>query len=75
MKFNTIEEIAAHQFAGNAYCDMDAFTAIEQFVKSDASLADKAESLRIMSDRGMGCGRTPEMTDEEVVTQYLSFSS
>jgi hypothetical protein len=72
MKFNTIQQIQAHQFIGNHHSDHLAFTAIESFVqRSTTSLKDQAEALRVMGDEGMGLGREEHITDQELVDSYL----
>lgn len=72
MKLNTIAQIKAHQFAGNAYSDQKAFNAIDEFVQDvNNSVADRAEALRIVSDVGMGCGRDEHLTDEQVIESYM----
>lgn len=70
--FTTIEQITSHQFVGNHYSDSLAFNAIDQFVQNEnTSIADKAEALRQMQDRGMGCGRDEDTSDEDFVEMYL----
>lgn len=70
--FNTIQEIQNHEFVGNHYSDCNAFNAIDTFVQNVSnSLSDRAEALRVMSDKGMGCGRYEEISDEETVKQYI----
>lgn len=72
MTFDSIEQIKAHQFAGNHYMDSDAFNAIDAFVQDEkTSLADKAEALRVMGDKGMGIGRDEHISDQDLVTEYL----
>lgn len=72
IKFNNIEEIKAHQWIGNAYHDQEAFDAIDAYVlDTNNSLADRAEALRQMSDKGMGCGRDEDMRDEDIVQEYI----
>lgn len=71
--FTTIQQITSHQFIGNHHSDSHAFNAIDSFVKSpQISVADKAEALRQMQDRGMGCGRQEDMDDETFVAAYLT---
>lgn len=66
--FASIAEISAHQFGGNHHVDSDAFNAIEIFVRDPAnSVADRAEALRQMSDRGMGCGRDEHLNDDQMI--------
>lgn len=73
MKFNTIAEIQAHQFAGNAYSDQKAFSAIDDYVQDlSTTMADKAEALRVMCDHGMGLGRDEETSDEDIVQLYMN---
>lgn len=72
ISFTNIEQIKSHQFVGNHYHDCNAFNAIEHFVQDETtSIADKAEALRQMQDRGMGCGRSEELSDEQFVESYL----
>lgn len=72
MKFNTITQIAAHQFIGNHASDHLAFMAIDEFVQNEQnSLADRAEAIRIMSDKGMGCGRDEWLSDAAIVADYI----
>lgn len=71
IEFKSIEAIQQHQFYGNHAFDHQAFSAIHRFVENDQnSLQDRAEAIRIMSDRGMGCGRVPEKTDAELVAEH-----
>lgn len=70
--FISLAEIAAHQFVGNHASDAEAFDAIQVFVADEKnSIADRAEALRIMSDKGMGCGRMEDESDEYVVVAYV----
>lgn len=70
--FTNIEQIKQHQFIGNHASDYSAFNGIDAFVQDEStSIADKAEALRQMQDRGMGCGRSEELTDEQFVESYL----
>lgn len=72
VSFSSIQEIAAHRFAGNAFSDGPAFDAIDNFVcNPSVALADKAEALRVMTDKGMGCGRDEHLDDEVIVLSYL----
>jgi len=71
MKFETIDQIKAHQFVGNHAGDSEAFRAIEMFILSPGSIEDRAEAIRQMSDRGMGLGRIETHSDEEIVNDYL----
>lgn len=72
MKFNTIQEIQAHVFYGNHHHDSEAFNAIEAFVQDEStSLADQAEALRVMGDKGMGLGREEHISDQVMVDSYL----
>ncbi len=72
MKFNTIQEIQNHQFFGNHFSDHTAFNAIDQFAQDESnSMSDRAESLRIMSDKGMSCGRDEQISDIDLVTEYV----
>lgn len=70
--FSNIEEIQKWWFQGNHFSDHQAFNGIQVFVENENnSLADRAEALRVMSDKGMGCGRDEDITDEEYVAGYL----
>jgi hypothetical protein len=72
MKFNTISNIQAHTFIGNHHSDSQAFSAIESFIqRSTTSLEDQAEALRVMGDKGMGLGRCDDMSDLQIVDEYL----
>ncbi|MNE18027.1 hypothetical protein D3C80_1110320 [compost metagenome] len=72
ISFTNIEQIKQHQFIGNHYHDCSAFNGIDAFVQDEKnSVEDKAEALRQMQDRGMGCGRGEELSDEQFVEQYL----
>ena len=72
ISFTNIEQIKQHQFIGTHYHDCAAFNAIDAFVQDEKnSVEDKAEALRQMQDRGMGCGRGEELPDEQFVEQYL----
>lgn len=72
VKFSNIEEIKNHKFAGNHFFDCGSFTGIENFVLDGSnSIADRAEALRIMSDKGMGCGREEHLTDAALVNMCL----
>lgn len=71
MKFTAIEQITAHRFIGNHYSDSDAFKAIETFaLDMNNSVADRAESLRVMGDVGMDIGREEHLSDEELLQAY-----
>lgn len=70
--FNNLNEIKSYKFVGNAYNDGDVFFAFDDFVnRNDVSLSDKAEALRILSDKGMGCGRNDKISDVDLVNEYL----
>lgn len=70
--FTNIQQIKDHQFAGNHAFDAEAFAAIDRFVQDkNTSLADKAEALRQMLDRGMGEGRDDEIADDIFVQEYM----
>lgn len=72
MKFTSITQIQNHQFVGNACADEQAFNAIHRFVmNAKHSLTDRAEALRVMSDKGMGCGRDEDTSDEDIVASYI----
>lgn len=74
MRFDTIDQIKAHEFVGNHAADGEAFQAIHEFVM-DASrpMEERAEAIRQMEDRGMGCGRDQEGNDAVLVADYLSY--
>ncbi len=70
--FDSIEQIKAHSFVGNAHSDMKAFMSIDAFVSSKQNtISQKAEALRIMSDKGMGCSRDEHISDTDIVQEYL----
>jgi len=70
--FNTLADVRAYQWVGNAWSDGPAFMAVDAFVQNvNNSIADRAEALRIMSDIGMGCGREEELSNEEIVSDYI----
>jgi len=72
MQFDNIEEVKNHEFKGNGFSDQGVFDAIRAFVSNpQICLADKAEALRIMSDKGMGLGRECYKADWEVVLEYM----
>lgn len=71
-QFKTIQQIQNHQFIGNHAADCDAFNRIEAFARNEShSVADRAEAVRIMQDKGMGAGRSEEMSDEQFLTAFL----
>ena len=73
MTFNTLQEIKDHQFIGTHFHDSAVFRAIDTFtLRDDVPIADKAEAIRIMVDKGMGCGREEQFTDEELVSSQLA---
>lgn len=73
MKFNNITQIQNHKFKGYHFGDFEAFNAIEKFVKDETNLvADRAEALRVMSDKGMGLGRDEEINDAALLVSYLA---
>ena len=68
MLFTSLKEIQDHQFIGSHAFDAVAFHDIERYAADTSNnVFDRAEALRIMSDRGMGCGRDEHMTDIEVL--------
>jgi len=70
---NVLEKIQNHTFVGNAYHDSEMFGVIHKYVcNTSNTTADKAEALRILTDRGMGCGRDEHLSDAEIVAGYLS---
>ena len=73
MEFKTITEIKEHKWTGDAYHDMPAFNAIHTFVTDKTNaLSDKAEALRIMSNKAMGCDQDEHIDDHKLVTDYLA---
>jgi hypothetical protein len=72
IKFENIEQIINHVWIGNAYHDMPAFDAIDEFVlDTNNSLADKAKALRTMCECGMGLD-PDEQSDEDLLQEYLN---
>lgn len=72
VEFASIDEIRAHSWAGNHAQDRQAFNAIDRFVANFAhGLADRAEAIRIMADKGMGMGRDEHISDEVLVAMFL----
>ena len=70
---NTIQQITAHKWVGNAHADMDAFNRIHAFVTDRRhTVAARAEALRIMSDKGMGCGRDEHLSDAVIIAEYVN---
>ncbi|MCK5016706.1 MAG: hypothetical protein KAS32_06480 [Candidatus Peribacteraceae bacterium] len=68
----TILQIKQHQFIGNYHSDAQAFEDIDKFaLNTNNPLSERAESLRIMTDKGMGCGRDEQMSDQEIVQDYI----
>ena len=68
----TLQQIQNHQFIGNFGSDSQAFQDIDTFaLNTDNPLSERAEVLRIMTDKGMGCGRDEQMSDSEIVQDYL----
>lgn len=73
MILNTIAKIKAHQFVGNAMSDARAFADIDSFVRNNENqIADRAEVLRIMFDKGMGLGRYEHRNDSQVLSDYFA---
>lgn len=71
MKFSSIKQIKAHKFAGNHFNDFAAFCAIEDFARDEKhSVEHRAEALRQMTDRGMGCGRTEKFSDAALLKEF-----
>lgn len=71
-QFDSIDQIKEHTFAGCYLFDGAAFRGIEKFVLDTShSIADRAEALRIMSDKGMGCGRDEDFSDEALVQAFM----
>lgn len=70
--FRTLKAIQQHQFVGSFAADQRAFDAIDKFAADETRpLAERAEALRIMSDRGMGCGRDEKTNDRTLVRQFM----
>lgn len=70
--FTTIKQIQAHKFAGNYSGDESAFDAIHAFVSNTKnSLGNRAEALRVLSDKGLGCGRDETVSDANLVAEFL----
>jgi len=68
----TLSQVKSHVWVGNAHSDLSAFMAIDKLVQdTTVTIEDRAESLRIMSDKGMGCGRDEQITDADLVQNYL----
>lgn len=73
MKFHNIAQIRDHQFAGNYHSDAQAFAAIDDFVQNTShTIQNRAEALRIMSDKGMGCGRDEQHSDQYIIAEYMA---
>jgi len=72
MIFSSVAAIRSHSFVGVYSEDAAAFNAVHAFVcNAFNSVADRAEALRILSDKGMGAGRLGSMTDAALVKHYL----
>lgn len=73
--FQTIEQVRAHKFVGNAMSDADAFRAIDAFAADrKRPLAERAEALRIQMRDGMGLsGRDAceHWSDADLVHQFM----
>lgn len=52
--FTTIEQIRSHRWGGNAYIDMPAFEAIEEFCRSTPDRELQREAVYLMGRDGMG---------------------
>lgn len=71
--FTSIDEITTHDWVGNAYHDMPAFVAVRRFVSDENnSVVDRAEAIRSMSERAMGCGRVEHMTNRELIADFIA---
>jgi hypothetical protein len=69
MKFETIEQIKAHEWAGCYFSDSHAFHACEQFfLDTRNSIADRAACIRVIDEVGMGLDPSP-LSDEELVEE------
>lgn len=69
----TLAEIKNTPVAGNAHHDRKLFDTIDAFAQdTNNTIADRAESLRWMSDKVMGCGRDEHMSDAFIVQDYLN---
>ena len=67
-----IETIRAHEWCGNAHSDAAAFASIQEFVRSNAPLAERAAAVRIMAHRGMGLegeDAGDDLSDEELLAE------
>lgn len=70
--FTNLQQIQSYQFAGSHAFDVYAFKQIELFAQDTKhSVADRAEALRIMQDKGMGCGRSEEISDQDFLNAFL----
>lgn len=68
----TVQSVTNHKWAGDAMNDGPMFNEIHEFVVDPInSVADKAEMLRVMSDKGMGCGRDEHISDSAMVIEYI----
>lgn len=79
MKFKTLAQVRAHQFAGNHHSDHPAFAAIETFAQDTShSMSDRAEALRIMGRDGMGLdpqSNGEEISDEQLIAEFFECRS
>lgn len=76
VEFKTLDEIKGHAFYGNHAFDHQAFQGISRFVDDkNNSIQDRGEAIRIKADKGMGCGRLLNKTDEELIEEHKSFKS
>jgi hypothetical protein len=72
MRFDTLQQIQQHQWCGNHYHDVPAFNGVHTYVTNRSNtMDDRAEAIRIMSDRAMGCGRCEHMANDELLEDYM----
>lgn len=72
MKLLTLDAIKAHEFVGNHHADAAALSAVEAFALNDTNpLAERAEALRVMADKGLGLGRLEDLDDAALLAQYI----
>ena len=68
----TLTQIQNHTFIGNYHSDAQIFEDIDTFALNTSNpISERAEVLRILTDKGMGCGRDEQMSDSEIVQDYI----
>ncbi|EHM1384078.1 hypothetical protein KFS98_003565 [Salmonella enterica] len=73
MKFETLEAIKAHKWAGNHYHDHAAITAAHNFALDvNNSMADRAEALRHTDNAAMGLPRYDDIPDDQLVNEFVA---